>query len=136
MISDNIQILRKKKKLSQEKLADLIGVTRQTVAKWESGESSPDLELGGRLAAALDVCLDELVSAPPEEFLNDTLKGKHMFGLVTVGDRGQIVIPVRARRIFRIEPGTQLIVLGDEEKGLALIDATLFMNVAEVLHNG
>ena len=59
-----------------------------------------------------------------------------MFGLVTVGDKGQIVIPVRARRVFNIRPGDQLMVLGDENSGIALVDAKFFMNVAEEIKNG
>ena len=48
-------------------------------------------------------------------------KGKHMFGSVKVGDKGQIVIPARARKIFDIQPGDNLIVLGDEGQGIAII---------------
>lgn len=48
-------------------------------------------------------------------------KGKHMFGMVRVGDKGQIVIPAKARKLFRIEPGDNLVVLGDEAQGLAII---------------
>ena len=48
-------------------------------------------------------------------------KGRHIFGTVTVGDKGQIVIPVKARKIFQIQPGDALIVLGDEKQGLALM---------------
>ena len=59
-----------------------------------------------------------------------------MFGVVTVGDKGQIVIPVRARRVFNINPGDQLMVLGDENSGIALVDAEFFMNVAEGIKNG
>ena len=136
MISENIQILRKKRSLTQEALAEEVGVTRQTIAKWESGESIPDLELAGRLAAALDVSLDDLTQAPREELEEESLQGKHMFGVVTVGDKGQIVIPVRARRIFSIKPGDQLMVLGEEGKGLALTDARFFMSVAEAYRNG
>ena len=136
MICENIQILRKKRSLTQEALAEEVGVTRQTIAKWESGESIPDLELAGRLAAALDVSLDDLTHAPREELEEESLQGKHMFGVVTVGDKGQIVIPVRARRIFGIKPGDQLMVLGEDGKGLALTDARLFMSVAEVYRNG
>lgn len=44
-----------------------------------------------------------------------------MFGLVKVGDKGQIVIPARARKIFDIQPGDNLIVLGDEGQGIAII---------------
>ena len=136
MICENIQILRKKRSLTQEALAEEVGVTRQTIAKWESGESIPDLELAGRLAAALDVSLDDLTQAPREELEEESLQGKHMFGVVTVGDKGQIVIPVRARRVFGIKPGDQLMVLGEDGKGLALTDARLFMSVAEAYRNG
>ena len=48
-------------------------------------------------------------------------KGKHMFGSVKVGDKGQIVIPARARKIFDIQPGDNLIVLGNEGQGIAII---------------
>lgn len=48
-------------------------------------------------------------------------KGRHLFGTVTVGERGQIVIPKKARDIFGIEPGDKLLVLGDEAQGLALM---------------
>ena len=136
MIGDNIQILRKKRNLTQESLAELVGVTRQTIAKWESGESVPDLSLAGKLAAVLDVALDELVEAPREEFEDESLKGKHMFGVVTVGDKGQIVIPVRARRMFGIVPGSQLMVLGEEGQGLAIMDARRFIGVVEEMKNG
>ncbi len=48
-------------------------------------------------------------------------KGKHIFGMVKVGDKGQIVIPAKARKIFDINPGDNLIVLGDEGQGIAII---------------
>ena len=68
--------------------------------------------------------------------MDDSLKGKHMFGVVTVGDKGQIVIPVRARRMFKISPGSQLMVLGQEDMGLALMDARIFMGMMEGNGNG
>ena len=137
MICENLQKLRKQKNLTQEALAELAGVTRQTIAKWETGESSPDLETAGRLASALDVALDDLVNAPADEVdSRPGMRGKHMFGVVTVGDKGQIVIPARARRVFHISPGDQLVVLGDESQGIALVDAGFFMNVAEGMKNG
>ena len=138
MIGKNLQKLRKQKDLTQEALAEQTGVTRQTIAKWESGESSPDLETAGMLAAALDVALDDLVNAPEDELDGRTgMRGRHMFGMVTVGDKGQIVIPVRARRVFNIKPGDQLLVLGDEDRGgLALMDASFFMTIAEGMENG
>lgn len=58
--------------------------------------------------------------------------GKHIFGNVTVGERGQIVIPKKARDIFDFQPGENLIILGDEEQGgLALVKSSTFMKMAE-----
>ena len=123
--------------MTQEALAEAVGVARQTIAKWETEESAPDLEMSGRLAGVLEVSLDDMVNAPADEIDGKPgMRGKHMFGLVTVGDKGQIVIPVRARRVFNINPGDQLMVLGDENSGIALVDAGFFMNVAEGIKNG
>ena len=137
MIGKNLQKLRRQKKLTQEALAEKIGVARQTIAKWETAESTPDLDMAGRLAAVLDVALDDLANAPSEELDGmPGMSGKHMFGMVTVSDKGQIVIPVRARRVFNINPGDQLLVLGDENRGLALMDSRFFMAFAEGMKNG
>ena len=51
----------------------------------------------------------------------NTPKGKHFFGMVTVGSKGQIVIPKRARDVFGISPGDALMLVGDETQGLAII---------------
>ena len=137
MIGKNLQKLRKQNDLTQEALAELVGVARQTIAKWETNESVPDLEMAGKLASALKVSLDDLTNAPENELDGRPgMRGKHMFGVVTVGDKGQIVIPVRARRVFNINPGDQLMVLGDENSGIALVDAEFFMSVAEEIRNG
>lgn len=53
-------------------------------------------------------------------------KGKHIFGAVTVSERGQIVIPKKAREVFEIKGGDRLILLGDEDEGLALVKESLF----------
>lgn len=57
-------------------------------------------------------------------------KGKHIFGTVKVGERGQIVIPKEAREIFGIHPGDTLLVLGDEEQGIAVVKADVMKEVA------
>jgi AbrB family looped-hinge helix DNA binding protein len=57
-------------------------------------------------------------------------KGKHIFGTVKVGERGQIVIPKEAREIFGIEPGDQVLLVGDESKGIAIVKADLMKNFA------
>ena len=57
--------------------------------------------------------------------------GKHMFGICKVGEKGQVVIPKDARKVFDIKPGDSLIILGDEKKGLALIKAEVFTAVVD-----
>ena len=47
-------------------------------------------------------------------------RGKHIFGIVRMGERGQIVIPKKARDIFELRAGSELLVLGDEAQGIAL----------------
>ena len=137
MIGQNIQAFRKQMGMTQEALAEKVGVARQTVVKWESGESTPDLEAAGRLADALSVSLDNLINAAEGEIEgNRAMKGKHLFGLVTIGEKGQIVIPARARKVFGLQPGDQLMVLGDESTGLALVDARLFIAFTEAMKDG
>ena len=128
MFHDNLLFLRKAKHLSQEDLADQIGVSRQTLSKYETGEALPDIEKCKRLAERLDVSLDDLVSYDKSASgLNVPPRGKHLFGMVKVGDKGQIVIPAKARRIFGIEPGDNLILLGDEAQGLAILPEKDFL---------
>ena len=52
-------------------------------------------------------------------------KGKYAW-TVTVGEKGQIVIPKQAREVFQIEPGDTLVMLGDEERGLAIPPKKMF----------
>ena len=60
-LPDNIIRLRRKKKLTQEELADFMGVTKASVSKWEKGVNTPDLLLLPQLAAFFDVTVDELI---------------------------------------------------------------------------
>ena len=60
-LGNNIQTLRKKKGLSQEKLAEKISVTRQTISNWELGETSPNPEQLILLSKQFDISIDELV---------------------------------------------------------------------------
>ena len=54
-------------------------------------------------------------------------KGKHVFGMVKVGDKGQIVIPANARKIFDIQPGDKLLILVYDEQGIAIINEKSFL---------
>lgn len=138
MFHDNLVQLRKMKKMTQEEIAGELGVSRQAIAKWESGETVPDLDKCRRLAELLEVSLDDLANYEPEHHLGIGLppKGKHLFGLVTVGDKGQIVIPAKARKLFDIHAGDQLVVLGDEAQGLAILKSETFLALADMIRTG
>ena len=135
MFKDNLVQMRKLKQLTQEAVAEKVGVTRQAIAKWESGETIPDLDKCKILADLFEVSLDDLANYKPEENMGLGVppRGKHLFGVITVGDKGQIVIPAKARRLFEISPGDQLVVLGDEGQGLAVIKADMFLALADVI---
>ena len=51
----------------------------------------------------------------------------------TVGEKGQIVIPAKARKMFNISAGDELVVLGDETQGLAVIKAQQFLAMADAI---
>lgn len=135
MFKDNLIQLRKMKQMTQEDIAEKIGVTRQSIAKWESGETIPDLDKCRMLAELFEVSLDDLANYTPEDGIELGLppKGKHLFGVVTVGDKGQIVIPAKARKIFNISAGDQLVVLGDEAQGLAILKSEDFLAFADMV---
>lgn len=135
MFCDNLVQMRKLHGMTQEDLAEKIGVSRQAIAKWESGNSMPDLEKSKLLAEVLNVSLDELANHEPDDNLGLGLapKGKHLFGIVNVGDKGQIVIPAKARKMFDISPGDSLVVLGDENQGMALIKSEHFLSIANMI---
>lgn len=135
MFKDNLIQLRKYRQMTQEELAEKVGVTRQAVAKWEAGETMPDLERSRRLAEIFEVSLDDLASYESNANFGMGVppKGKHLFGVVTVGDKGQIVIPAKARKLFSIDAGDQLVVLGDEAQGIALVKSDSFLHMADMI---
>ena len=137
MFKDNLVQLRKAHEMTQEDLAEKIGVSRQSVAKWESGDSLPDIDRCRSIAEIFGVSLDDLTNYEPEDNMGLSVppKGKHIFGMVKVGEKGQIVIPAKARKIFNIEPGDQLIILGDEVQGLAVVKAKDFLKLADMFRN-
>ena len=137
--AENLTELRKYHNFSQEELAEMIGVSRQTLSKYETGESLPDIEKCKLLADVFSVSVDDLISYQKDQAENMGLgippRGKHIFGMVKVGDKGQIVIPAKARKIFDIQAGDNLIVLGDEGQGIAIIKEKGLLNLLGNLHS-
>lgn len=129
MLKENISMLRSVNGYSQEEVAEKIGVSRQAYAKWEKGETVPDVERCQKLAELYGVTIDSLVNYSDKigiTTLTPGPKGKHIFGTTKINDRGQVVIPKKARELFGINNGDSLVVLGDEAEGIALIKADIF----------
>ena len=61
--------------------------------------------------------------------------GKYIFGVVKVGDKGQIVIPKDARKVYGIQPGDALILLGDD-KGMAMLKTEIFQSAIDQAMEG
>ena len=79
-INEQIAFLRKQKGLTQEELANALGVTNQAVSKWESAQCCPDIQLLPDLAKIFDVSIDELIGYKSTEGLGDIcLKIKEYF---------------------------------------------------------
>ena len=82
-IGNKIQELRKKKGISQEELAEKIGVARQTISKWELGETSPDLKQAKELSKIFKISLDELTNNDIKEVLIEkTSNTEQLAGLI------------------------------------------------------
>lgn len=64
--SDNITRLRHKRGITQERLANFVGVTKASVSKWETGQSIPDVLILSRIAAFFDITIDEMLGYQPQ----------------------------------------------------------------------
>lgn len=117
---NNLKLFRKQNGFTQEQVAEKLGVSRQAVAKWERGESVPDIENVIALADMYEVTVDSLVRNMTS--LSDKRSDKkHMFGITRVNDKGQITLPKKCREVFGINTGDAILILGDEDKGIALV---------------
>ena len=74
MFKDNLISLRKMNHLSQEELAEKLGISRQTLSKYETGESVPDIEKCKVIADYFEVSMDDLVNFNEKETLFRSLR--------------------------------------------------------------
>lgn len=133
MLKDNLTMLRNINGYSQEEISGKIGISRQAYAKWESGQTVPDIEKCCLLARIYGTTIDSLVRTEKIEgigVLPPAPIGKNIWGSVTVNDRGQIVIPKGARDLFNLSDGDRLIV-GSDETGIALIPSKTFEEIVK-----
>lgn len=127
-IAENLRIMRQKYGYTLEALAEIIAVSRQTVAKWESGDSHPDIVNCIKLATLYKISLDELVNKPlgaveKNDFLPENGK---ICGTLDVSEEGAITLPKPVRDMFDIKCGDKVLLLADKTQGLALVKCSQF----------
>ncbi len=84
-LGPKIQQYRKKNQLSQEQLGEIVGVTRQTIANWEMGESCPDILQARALAQTFSISLDELLEYNTTDALISKVNHVQKFSTLSFG---------------------------------------------------
>lgn len=119
-LASNLRLLRDARGISQAQLAKLAGVPRPTVANLESGDANPTLSVSVRMATALGISIEELISAPratakhyPKDSLLTRLRGtvevrKLLPEKLPSLEMDRMQLPVRARMVGAPHtPGTR-----------------------------
>lgn len=122
-ISENLRLLRTKHGYTMENLAEIIDVSRQTIAKWESGESYPDIANCVKLSRLYKVFLDALVNKPlwkgdVDDFVGSESK---VCGALELTEEGAILLPELVMEMFGFEPGEKVLLLADKNQGIAIV---------------
>ncbi|MBR5536675.1 MAG: helix-turn-helix domain-containing protein [Clostridia bacterium] len=127
-IADNLKLLRYKSGYTLENLAEIISVSRQTVAKWEAGESYPDLLNCVKLTSLYRVSLDELVNKPLRdlETIGYSVDGGRICGVLDMSGEGTITLPKPVMDMFDMKPGEKVLLLADQRQGIAIIKCSRF----------
>lgn len=89
-IAENLQMLRKEKGFTQEKLAEMFGVTNQSISKWELGLSCPDITMLPKIAEFFGVTIDELIGYKPITSINNIYIELHSY-LTSIEDDGELM---------------------------------------------
>lgn len=116
-IADRIQNLRKSKGISQEELADKIGVSRQAVSKWESGQSTPDIEKIILLSDFFETTTDYLLKGTEPAKADETKWNAKVFAIAgtalnAIGLVLAIMIWSERHRSYTVGLGIIIMLLG------------------------
>ena len=122
-ITNNLIFMRHKYGYTMEALAEIISVSRQTVAKWESGESYPDIMNCMKLASLYKITLDELVYKPLREAQMDELSSgeNKICGVLDIDENGVIHLPEALLEMFDMKTGDKVLLLADRREGIAIV---------------
>ena len=121
-MNDRLRNLRMSKRMTQEELAEKLNVSRQTIAKWENGETVPDMIKCSELARIFELQIEDIahVFLDGDDQQNYRPKDKYVFGVSRIV-QNKIIIPDEAMKVFGLENNDELIVLGDIKQGIALL---------------
>ena len=137
-MSEGLKQLRNMMKMTQEELAEKMRVSRQTIAKWENGESIPDVAKCSELAKIFNITLDDMASAfikkDEEKHININSKNKFFFGTCVIANN-KITLPDLALREFNLQNGDELLLLGDTTQGLLIFSKAGFEAFASQILN-
>ena len=127
-IADNLKVLRYKERYTLESLAEIISVSRQTISKWESGDSLPDVVNCIKLATLYKISLDELVYRPLKSVTSGDFEEEdgRICGVVEITQDNAVRLPGTVMDMFGIEAGDKMILLADKKQGLALVKCSQF----------
>ena len=122
MFQDNLKTLRKNKGFTQEELAARLNVVRQTVSKWEKGQSVPDSEMLVRLAEIFEVPVSQLLGGPIEQNSQPDALAEQLARI-----NEQLVI--KNRRAKRIWTTIAVILIGAVLLQLIIIGSTILFRI-------
>ena len=127
-IADNLRLMRSKYGYTLESLAEIVDVSRQTIAKWEAGESYPDIEKCVKLAYLYKISLDELVNRPLwDEQIHELNNGENkLCGVLALSEEGSITLPKQVMEMFDIRPGEKILLLAERKQGIAIVKCSQF----------
>lgn len=127
-IADNLKVLRYKNGYTLEALAGIISVSRQSVAKWEAGESVPDIVNCVKLASLYKISLDELVNMSLKDMISSEFVSKNdrVCGVLEIQPENTLHIPDAIMEMFDMHCGDMVLLLADKKQGIALVKCSHF----------
>lgn len=130
MLGKKLKYLRKKNGYTLESLAEKLFVSRQTIAKWESEDSSIDVDSLKKLAQIYDIAIEDLLNDNQEDSNYLHPKNKFVFGICKIEEDGSVILPEYCLKKFNLKSGDKLLILGDLEQGIALVKADNYEDLA------
>jgi len=133
-----IQRLRKEKGLTQNQIAEQVGVSAQAVSKWENDQATPDIDILVKLSEIYDVSLDELLGKEVKTKLVEKPNKKDFEQMILKiiitsqdGDKVRVNLPLPLLEVFVNQETGQINLITGDNKSLEGIDFRKLMELVE-----